>query len=307
MAIERDKVWLGITPTLWWNDDFPLIDIGIPFGQCLSEMALAGFSGCSVGHKYPTDPAVLRAELKLRGLRISEPWVSTYFTIEEMHDQTVANVREQLEFMDAMEEGLCGGRRADLVVAELGHAVHQSPVALFANSPTFTAEQWRKLVAGLNEIGEMANQKGRRLCYHPHLGTGVMRPEAVEQLFNDTDPALVHMLFDTAHLTAGGNDLLPLMTRYISRIRHVHLKDLRLEVLDKVKRYGLSFEQGIRDGLFTVPGSGSISVFPQVLDLLGKADFSGWLMIEAEQDPAKYNPLEYAQKARKFLRDHLGW
>ena len=71
--LSPDKVRLGVTPTLWWNDDFPSIDIGIPFGQCVSEMALAGFSGTSIGHKYPADPAELRRALDLRGLEVSEP------------------------------------------------------------------------------------------------------------------------------------------------------------------------------------------------------------------------------------------
>ena len=94
-ALAREKVKLGITPTLWWNDDFPSIDIGITFGQCVSEMALAGFEGCSVGHKYPTDVAELKAALDLRGLRVSEPWVSTYFTIDDMEEQTLANVPQR--------------------------------------------------------------------------------------------------------------------------------------------------------------------------------------------------------------------
>src|SRR5947199_6250704 len=100
--LERDKVRLGVTPTLWWNDDFPSIDIGVSFEQCVSEMALAGYEGCSVGHKYPTDVEVLKKALDLRGLRVSEPWVSTYFTIKEMEDQTYAMFQRQLEFIKAM-------------------------------------------------------------------------------------------------------------------------------------------------------------------------------------------------------------
>jgi inosose dehydratase len=300
-------VWLGITPTLWWNDDFPLIDIGIPFGQCVSEMALAQFVGCSIGHKYPGDPKTLKAELDLRGLRISEPWVSTYFTLEDMHGQTISEVRKQLDLMEELEDAKSYQRRADLVVAELGHAVHPLPVALFPNCPTFTDEQWDRLVDGLHEIGALAQEKGRALCYHPHLGTGVMRPADVVRLFQSTKPELVHMLFDTAHLQAGGNDLLDLMRRLADRIRHVHLKDLRDEVFNDMHTQGLSFEQGIMAGLFTVPGCGSIGIFPEILEQLNSNHFSGWLMIEAEQDPAKYIPLEYALKAREFLRNNLGW
>src|SRR6516165_10044263 len=110
-TLSPDKVWLGITPTLWWNDDFPSIDIGIPFGQCVSEMALAGFQGCSVGHKYPKDPAELKSALDLRNLRVSEPWTSTYFTISGMEVQTIDAFEDSLAFIKAM-----GG--SDLVVAE---------------------------------------------------------------------------------------------------------------------------------------------------------------------------------------------
>lgn len=109
-TLDPDKIPLGITPTLWWNDDFPLIDIGIPFEQCISEMALAGFQGCSVGHKYPTDPAVLKPALELRGLRVSEPWVSTYFTITSMRKQTpnmVQDVTRFLEGVSSSQVGVC--------------------------------------------------------------------------------------------------------------------------------------------------------------------------------------------------------
>ena len=141
LRLSPDTSWLGACCTLWWNDDFLLMDAGISFEQAIDEMALAGFRGCSVGHKYPTDPGILQAALKLRDLRVSEPWVSTYFTIAEMKQQTLDTVRQQLDFMDAVEAGWSDPRRADLVVAEFGQAVNPLPVALFANAPRFDDEQ----------------------------------------------------------------------------------------------------------------------------------------------------------------------
>lgn len=305
--LSQDKVWLGITPTLWWNDDFINIDIGIPFEQCISEMALAGFQGCSIGHKYPTDPAVLRAELDKRNLRISEPWVSTYFTINEMKKQTVDKVRSQFKLMDTLEMGGDGKRRADLVVAEFGRAVNPLPVALVANCPVFDDREWDKLVKGLHEIGKIAKEEGRNLCYHPHLGTGVMREDAVDKLMADTDPDLVHLLVDTGHLAAVESDPLAVTKRHVARVRHMHLKDIRADVAKKMRDKGWSFEQAIQAGLFNVVGSGDIGVFPEILQVLAKADFAGWLIVEAEQNPAKANPLEYAKTARAYLREQLGW
>ncbi|WP_341486576.1 myo-inosose-2 dehydratase [Pararhizobium sp. A13] len=305
--LSPEKVWLGITPTLWWNDDFINIDIGIPFEQCISEMALAGYVGCSVGHKYPTDPKTLKAALDLRGLRISEPWVSTYFTIRAMKEQTIRKVRQQLAFLKEMEGSGDDPRKADLVVAEFGDAVNPLPIALFPNCPKLTDAQWDQLVDGLHEIGRIARAEGRRLCYHPHLGTGVMTAEAIDRLMERTDADLVHLLLDTGHLAAAGADPLTVAKKYASRVKHIHLKDIRADVVARIHADGLSFEAAIEAGIFTVPGDGSIRTFPQILAALAEAGFAGWLVIEAEQDPAKANPLQYAKMARAYLRETLGW
>ncbi len=293
------KIKLGITPTLWWNDDFPLIDIGIPFEQCVSEMALAGFHGCSIGHKYPTEPSVLERELTLRGLRVSEPWVSTYFTIKSMRQQTIENFIKQMQFIKQMGA-------SDMVVAEFGQAVNPLPVAVFANRPIFTDEQWKDLLDGLSELGKMANANGLHLCYHPHMGTGVMIKEDVDRLMQNTDPDLVHLLLDTGHLAFAGADPLEVTVQYGPRIKHIHLKDVRSKVVKRVRDEGLSFEQAIEAGVFTVPGDGDID-FPPIFRALDEAGFQGWLVVEAEQDPAKANPLEYASMARTYLRKELGW
>ncbi|GLY29224.1 myo-inosose-2 dehydratase [Kineosporia sp. NBRC 101731] len=297
--LTPDRVKLGITPTLWWNDDFPDIDIGIPFGEAVSEMALAGFQGCSIGHKYPTDPAELKSALDLRGLTVSEPWVSTYFTIDGMTEQTVAAFEDRLTFLKAV-----GGH--DIVVAEFGNTSHILPVALFANRARFDDAQWDRLCDGLNRLGRIANEAGMRLCYHHHMGTGVMTRADVDRLLAGTDPALVNLLLDTGHLQFAGDDPLDAVRAHADRIKHVHLKDLRPPIVSRVREENLSFQQGIEDGVFTVPGDGSID-FEPILQALGDAGYEGWLVVEAEQDPAKANPLEYALKARRYLRDVLGW
>jgi inosose dehydratase len=296
--LTPERVRLGVTPTLWWNDDFPSIDIGIPFGQCVSEMALAGFAGCSVGHKYPKDPAELKAALDLRNLRVSEPWVSTYFTISGMEQQTIDAFEDQLAFIKAM-----GG--TDLVVAEFGRSSHILPVALFANRPIFDDREWDQLARGLNHLGKIAVDTGMRLNYHHHMGTGVMTRADVDRLMASTD-ASVHLLLDTGHLAFAGDDPIAAAQAYADRIGHVHLKDIRPEVVSRVREQGLSFQQAVEDGVFTVPGDGSLEFVP-VLEALGDAGYEGWLVVEAEQDPAKANPLEYAIKARTYLREVLGW
>jgi len=297
-VFDRQKVSLGITPTCWINDDFPTIGSDISFEQCVSEIALAGFEGCSVGHTFPSDPEQLREALQLRGLRVSEPWVSTYFTVNEMTTQTIDNFRRQLEFIHAI-----GG--TDIGTAELGNAVHQQPVALLANKPVFNDHQWQAMVDGLNELGARAADAGMRLCYHHHMGTGVQTRAEVDRLLADTDPHTVHLLLDTGHLTWGGGDAVELVDDHFDRIKHVHLKDLRGAVVEEAARRGTSFGDAIRAGVFTVPGDGMID-FPALLDALSQRGYEGWLVVEAEQDPAKAHPLAYAKKARAYLREVAG-
>ena len=298
--LKRDKVSFGITPTSWWNDDFPDMDIGIPFGQCVSEMALAGFEGCSIGHKYPTDIEILKRELALRGLRVSEPWASTYFTIKDMHEQTLSGFKQQMKFIKAV-----GG--TDMVVAELGNAVHQQPVALVANRPIFDDRQWDAMTKGLNLLGKMAKDAGLRLCYHHHMGTGVQTRADVDRLAASTDPKLVNLLLDTGHLTFAGDDPVSFVRAYAKRIKHVHLKDIRRPIMEDSLSRKLPFREAIRARVFTVPGDpeGSID-FPSVLQLLAENDYEGWIVVEAEQDPAKANPLAYAKMARAYIREVTG-
>ncbi|HYZ05639.1 MAG TPA: myo-inosose-2 dehydratase [Rubrobacter sp.] len=295
---DRHKVSLGITPTGWTNDDMPGLGDDIPFEQCVSEMALAGFEGCSVGHKYPKDPEVLKRELGLRGLRVSEPWASTLFTVAEMENRTVEGFRQQMAFIKEMSG-------TDVVVAELGHAVHQQPVYVLANKPIFSDEQWGRMVEGLNRLGRMAAEENMRLCYHHHMGTGVQTRAEVDRLMNDTDPEVVHLLFDTGHLYWAGDDPLDMARAYAERIKHVHLKDIRQDVLDHCMERKMSFLESVIEGAFTVPGDGVID-FEPIFRTLADAGYEGWLIVEAEQDPHKANPLEYAKKARAYLGQVTG-
>jgi len=292
------EISLGITPTGWTNDDLPALGDEISFEQCVSEIALAGYEGCSVGHKFPSDPGELRAALELRGLRVSEPWHSTYFTVAAMEKQTLEGFKRQMAFIGEM-----GG--TDIGLAELGHAVHQQPIALKANKPIFSEEQWKLLVDGLNRLGSTATEEGMRLCYHHHMGTGVQTREEVDRLMAETEPDHVHLLLDTGHLYWSGDDPLALARDHADRIKHVHLKDIRRDVMEECDERALPFLDGVRAGVFTVPGDGDIDFAP-ILAALDDAGFEGWLVVEAEQDPAKAHPLTYAKKARAYLRDVAG-
>jgi inosose dehydratase len=298
------KVTLGITPTGWSNSDDLSIDLvpPIPYQQILSEITLSGFVGTQMSPKYPKDQETLKSELALRNVKISEPWVGTHFTQAEQKEETIQEFKNQVKFMKEM-----GGTK--IVVAELGGAVHQQVPGVdpLTNRPKFTDDQWKALLDGLNELGAMATKEGMQLVYHPHIGTGVENLDDIDRLMKGTTRENVKLLLDTGHLYYAGVDPLKVTQTYADRIEHVHLKNIRQSVLDESKKTGRGFLDSIRAGIFTVPGDteGAIN-FKPILQELATANYEGWLMVEAEQDPNNTNPLKDALTARCYLRKVTG-
>ncbi len=147
-----------------------------------------------------------------------------------------------------------------------------------------------------------------RLCYHPHMGTGVMTRQEIDQLISGTDPDLVHLLLDTGHLEFAGVNACTIVQAHGPRIKHIHLKNVRSKIVKQAMYQNLSFQDAIEAGVFTVPGdpAGAIDFAP-IFGALAAAEYEGWLVVEAEQDPAKANPLKYAKMAREFLKLNLGY
>ena len=311
---DSQKVRLGITPTGWSNSDDLTIDLvpPIPYQQILSEMALSGFKGSQGAPKFPKDIEELKSELKLRDLTISEPWVGTYFTItaykdsEEILQEQIESLKNQIKFMKNFDSNI-------IVVAELGGAVHQQPIEPLNNRPKFNDEQWTALTEGLDKLGKEAADNGMVLCYHPHIGTGVETLADIDRLMAETNPEYLKLLLDTGHLYYAGVDPLEVAKTYGDRIKHVHLKNIREPELRKAKKQEKSFLTAIRDGIFTVPGDkGGIIKFEPIFEALASANYEGWLMVEAEQDPNTtmrdygMQPLDYALMARKYLNVTTG-
>ena len=295
--MNKDKIMLGIAPIGWTNDDMPDLGAENTFQQCVSEMALAGFSGCEIGNKYPSDPAELKKALDLRKMRIANRWFSS-FILSKPFEEVEADFRKNCAFLQAM-----GAKR--IGASEQSRSIQGTDKAVFDCKPVMTDEEWKKLCAGLNRLGEIALEYGISLVYHHHMGTVVQTPEEIDRLMEGTDPKLFSLLYDTGHLAYMGADYLSVLKKHVNRIKHVHLKDVRPEVVAKVKENHLSFLQGVRMGTFTVPGDGSID-FKPVFDILDKAGYEGWLLEEAEQDPAVANPFEYALKAREYIKKTAG-
>ena len=289
------KIKLGIAPIAWTNDDMPDLGKENTFEQCVSEMALAGFTGCEVGGKYPKDTAVLKKALDLRGMSIASAWFSS-FLLTQPYEQVEKDFIAHCEFLHTMGAKFCN-------VAEQGNSIQgKFDKAVFADKPYNTEEQWKLLTEGLNKLGAVAKKIGLTMTYHHHMGTGVQTFEEIDRLMAETDPELVWLLYDTGHLVCSGEDYLAILKKYLPRIRHIHLKDIRMKVRNEVKEKNMCFLDGVRAGMFTVPGDGDVD-FEPIFDIVNASDYDGWYIVEAEQDPAKANPFEYALKARKYIRE----
>lgn len=296
---NREKVHLGIAPIGWCNDDMPELGSENTFRQILSEMALAGFTGCEIGNKYPSDPVQLKRELDLRGMRIASRWFSS-FLLSKPYGEVEADFLRELDFLKAV-----GANRIN--VSEQSRSIQgQSETPILGDGkPVMDDAEWARFTQGLDKLGKAAKERGFKLCFHHHMGTVVQSAAETERMMASTNPEYVFLCYDTGHFTFAGEDPLTMLQKYADRVGHVHLKDMRREVVDRVKPEGWSFLKAVREGAFTVPGDGCVD-FDPILKLLSEAKYEGWLLVEAEQDPAKANPLEYAQKARAFIREHAG-
>ena len=296
--LDKKKVKLGIAPIAWTNDDMPDLGKENTFEQCVSEMALAGFTGSEVGGKYPTYTKVLKKTLELRGIQICNQWFSS-FLISRPYEETEAEFEKATDFLKEMGAKVIG-------VSEQSYSIQgnmEQPV--WEGKYVMNEEEWKLLADGLNKLGKIAKNKGMTLTFHHHMGTVVQTEEEIDRFMELVDPDLVYLLFDSGHLSFAGIDPEKVLKKYVNRVKHVHLKDIRREMVEKSREERWSFLRGVREGVFTVPGDGDVDFGP-IFRILEEAAYEGWVVVEAEQDPAKANPLAYAKKARAYIAEKTG-
>ncbi|EGQ4033896.1 TPA: myo-inosose-2 dehydratase [Staphylococcus pseudintermedius] len=280
-------------PIAWTNDDLPELGKENSFEQCISEMALAGYEGTEIGNKYPKDVEVLKSYLKPRNLSVASAWLSLYLTTKP-YEETEKSFIAHMNFLKAL------GAKV-IVVSEQGKSIQGDiDCPLFKFKPTFNDEEWNKLIDGLHRLGSIARDNGMKIVYHHHMGTGVQNTEEIKRLMDATDPKLVSLLYDTGHLHFSGEDIVDIFNLYMDRIHHIHFKDIRGTIVEHVKKENLSFLEAVKQGAFTVPGDGDID-FKPILEMIYESDYSGWIVVEAEQDPAVANPFLYAKKAKEYI------
>jgi inosose dehydratase len=297
--MNKDNVKLAIAPIGWTNDDMPELGAENTFQQIVSEMALAGFTGSEVGSKYPRDPAVLKPMLDIRGVQICNAWFSTFFANGDKA-KTIDEFINHRDFLHAMGAKVIG-------CSEQSKSIQGTSLSVLDEKPYFTDEEWQLTADGYNELAKLAAEKGMQVCLHHHMGTAIQTTEEIDRFMAITNDD-VFLLFDTGHAYYSEGSqakMLAILEKYLPRINHVHLKDVRDEVVAEVRSQKLSFLDGVKKGTFTVPGDGVIDFRP-VFKILDESGYKGWMVVEAEQDPALANPFEYAVKARKYIRETAG-
>lgn len=297
--LSKEKIKLGIAPIAWTNDDLPELGKENTFEQCISEMALAGYEGSEVGNKYPKDVKILKEKLDLRGLTICNAWFSTFFALGK-EEETVEQFLKHRDFLYELGAKVIG-------CSEQSYSIQGKEVPIFEEKPVFTKEEWNRIYKGYDRLAQLAKEKGMKVCLHHHMGTGIQTPEEVK-LFMDGTNDNVYLLFDSGHIFySEGSQMATeqLLKDYIDRIVHIHLKDVRSQVVEDIRNKRGSFLQGVKKGTFTVPGDGDID-FEPLFKIIEEAGYHGFMVVEAEQDPAIANPFAYALKARRFIREKAG-
>ena len=289
---------IGANPIGWSNDDLQEIGGATPLETCLAEAREAGFEGMELGQKFPREPDVLKAALAPFGMACISGWYSAELLRRDA-DEEMRHLRPHLDLLKAMGSTV-------LVFAETSNAIHGDRTKALAQRPVMQAADWPQFGRRITEVAQRTLAEGVRLVYHHHMGT-IVESEADIDAFMAATGEAAHLLLDTGHATWGGADPAALARRYRARISHVHAKDVRPPVMEQARREGWSFldavlGKGSELGVYTVPGDGMVDYTSVFRELPG---YSGWVVVEAEQDPKKANPLAYAKKGVAHLRKAL--
>ena len=280
MAIE-----IGINPLTWTNDDMPSLGRETPLEVCLKEGREAGYTGFELGNKFPRKEGLLTPILNNFNLKLVSGWYSG-FLLDRSVEEEIESAKGHVELLKSMECNV-------FIFCELTNCVHGKIKTPVRHRVPFQKNRWTEYGKKLSEFSSFLKKQGLQLVYHHHMGTLIQSEEEIDELMQNTSED-VGLLFDTGHAYFAGANLSRILMSWQHRIHHVHCKDIRKDVLAYVENKNLSFLDAVLKGVFTVPGDGCID-YEKVFNQLKEANYKGWLVVEAEQDPAIAIPLKYAQ------------
>ena len=289
------SIQLAVAPIAWSNSELPELGGETSLETCLRESREAGFTGTETGVKYPLDAEILGPLLETHGLQLASGWFSG--TLRECSvEQEFENLRQMLTTFKALNAPV-------VIYAETSGSVQSKQNIPVSQKPVMPDAEFPEYGRKLTEVADRMADFGVRMSYHHHMGTVIETEREIDLLMENTGTS-VGLLIDTGHLGFANADTEAVTRRYGSRINHVHCKDIRQEIFKQVREKDLSFLDAVLEGVFTVPGDGFID-FENFAKVLAEIDYSGWVVVEAEQDPEKANPLEYSRMGYQHLSNVL--
>jgi inosose dehydratase len=282
----------GVSPIAWANDDMPELGGDTPIESILADIRDIGFAGVELGGKFPRKVDELRPLLERYSLDLIGGWYSGSLLMQDAAAE-IAALQAHLNLLKAM------GSRV-FVFAETSNAVHGNRKVALSDTPRMTKQSWSRFGARMTDVADYIESQGLKFAYHHHLGTVVENAADMDAFIAATGPS-VGFTLDTGHAALGGVNSLALIRDHPKRVAHVHCKDVRWETFKRVKGEGASFLDGVLAGMFTVPGDGGID-YSAVMKALADMNYSGWIVIEAEQDPKLADPKTYADLGLKTLQ-----
>ncbi len=284
----------GTNPIAWSNDDDQTLGADISLESCLDDCAKIGFDGIEKGHKFPQTIEGLKDVLHPRGLKFVSGWHSTNLLVNSVEQEKAA----MQPFLDLLNGMGC----KVIIVCETSNAIHGADDLAVNDRPHLKDADWAAFGAGIEALAAFSAAQGITLAYHHHMGTIVEAEWEIDRLMAETGPH-THLLLDTGHCTFAGGDPVRLAKKHMGRVAHIHAKNIRPDILKQVREQGLSFLEGVRRGVFTVPGDAEgIVDFHGVLEVAAAHGYDGWLVIEAEQDPAVRIPMDYQSMGLRALK-----
>ena len=283
---------IGINPISWSNDDLPSLGGETSLETSLSEGRRIGYDGFELGNKFPRESEALRAVLRTHGLELVSGWYSGRLARQGV-DEEIAAVGPHLKL-------LADNGAKVMVYGEVADSIQGAPQPLYKRPRFFHDHEWRDYADRLTRFARHTLAQGVRLAYHHHMGAYVETPDDVDRLMSLTGKE-VGLLFDSGHMSFAGGDPVVMLGKHIGRVCHVHCKDVRPEVIRLARNRDWSFLESVINGAFTVPGDGAID-FDRILAVLAANAYDGWLVVEAEQDPAVAPSYDHADKGYRHLR-----
>jgi len=286
------KIKLGIAPIAWSNDDMPELGGDTPIETCLEEASLAGFSGIELGGKFPRNPGIIKFLLSKYNLSLPGGWYGSKLRDRNLEDEW-KSMQDQIDLLKFIGSEV-------FIFADVSGSIQGSAETNLSKRPQLNQTEWKEYCNKISEIANRLFEVGLPMSYHEHMGTIIQTETDIEKFMNLTNEK-TFLLYDTGHLLFAQIDYLKILEKYISRINHIHCKDIRKNILTNSLERDLSFRNSFLDGVFTVPGDGCIDYEP-IIKILFQNDYEKWLIIEAEQDPSKAIPFEYAKIGFSYLK-----